>query len=278
MAADLHPRLTPARPDLAAERLRGRVEAARFVTGETRQVVAPLADLWRGSDAARRDTQLLFGERFEVLEEADGLCWGQSAADGYVGHVPAAALGPDGLAPSHRVAVPLAHLYPDPDIKAPPLMALPMGAVLAVTAQGARFHETAGGFVLSRHLVAADHRAPDPVSVAERFLHAPYLWGGRSVMGLDCSGLIQLAAMAAGLPAPRDSDMQEAMGAPLAPDAPLRRGDLVFWAGHVGWMLDAGRLLHANAHHMQVVAEKLAVAVARIAAAGAGGVTHRRRL
>lgn len=253
------------------------MEAARFVAGETRQVTAPLADLWRGPDAARRDTQLVFGERFEVLEEAGGLCWGQSVTDGYVGHVSAAALGAEGAAPTHRVAVPLTHLYPEADIKAPPTMALPMGALLAVTAEGERFHETPGGFVPSRHLVGADHRAPDPVSVAERFLHAPYLWGGRSVMGLDCSALVQLAAQAAGMPAPRDSDMQEAMGEAVPPDAPLRRGDLVFWAGHVGWMLDAGTLLHANAHHMQVVAEPLAGAVARIAAAGSGGITHRRR-
>lgn len=282
-----HPRLTPARADLASSALKGLVEAARFAEPAPMIVTRPVAPLMRQPGGPRGlDTELLMGEGFDVLDEADGWCWGQAVQDGYVGYVPAGALGQPGARPTHRVAALTTHLYPEPDIKTRPLTALSYGARLAVTevveargssARAARL--ATGGFVIARHLAPLDSVAIDWVAEAERFVGVPYLWGGRSGFGIDCSGLIQLARTAAGHPCPRDSDMQEAeLGQTLAPGAPLARGDLIFWRGHVGVMLDRDRLLHANAHHMAVAIEPLAGAVARIESAGGGPVTRRARL
>jgi cell wall-associated NlpC family hydrolase len=168
------------------------------------------------------------------------------------------------------------HVYSRPDIKAPVSAALPCGAEVAVVGEdGAFARPDGGGYLPLAHLAA---RPGDPVAQARRFLGVPYLWGGRSAEGIDCSGLVQLAHLAAGLDAPRDSDMQEAaLGALLPSDAPLQRGDLVFWRGHVGLMADATTLLHANAFHMAVAEEPLAAAVARIRDTGGGVITARRR-
>ena len=128
-----------------------------------------------------------------------------------------------------------------------------------------------------------DHLAPigagfetDAAGVALRFLGAPYLWGGRESLGLDCSGLVQQALAACGKACPRDTDMQAGIGVAVAP-GDLARGDLVFWKGHVGMMLDAERMVHANGHHMATVVEPLAEAIARIEAAGYGPPTAYRR-
>ncbi|RMH48037.1 MAG: NlpC/P60 family protein [Alphaproteobacteria bacterium] len=264
MAAD--PRLTLARPGEPAP------DPAALTP---HRVIATVATLWADPGRGRAVSQLLRGEGFLVARIRGGMAWGQAAHDGYVGHVEADALGAPGPAPTHHVAVPLTHLYPAPDIKAPPGAALPLGAPVTVLAMGERFAETPEGFLPRGHL--ADRPAADPVAVAEMFLHAPYLWGGRSVMGIDCSGLVQQAFRAAGHPMPRDSDMQAATGRELAPAEALRRGDLVFWRGHVGIMRDGATLLHANAFHMQVASEPLAEAEARIAASGGGPVIARRR-
>jgi cell wall-associated NlpC family hydrolase len=281
-------RLHAYRPDLAAAHLRGRVEAACYVAGVERRVTVGTAALRRApSPDAPMDTQLLFGEAFTVYEARDGWAWGQSGADGYVGYVAAALLGPPVAAPTHRVAVPASFLYPRPDIKASPRDILPMNAKVAVAAEEGRFAELAtGGFVWGGHLGAQDRvadqdRAVDFVAVAEQFLHAPYLWGGKTAAGIDCSGLVQMALGAVGLAAPRDSDLQEAaLGVPLSAPfglAALCRGDLLFWKGHVGIICDAARLLHANAHHMQVAMEPVGQALARIARAG-GRLRMVRRL
>lgn len=267
-------RLHAYRPDLAAAHLRGRVEAACYVAGVERRVTVGAAALRHAPSAdAPMDSQLLFGEAFTVYEARDGWAWGQSGADGYVGYVAAALLGPPAAAPTHRVAVPVSFLYPRPDIKAPPRDILPMNAKVAVAAEQGRFAELAtGGFVWCGHLAAHDGPATDFVAVAEQFLHAPYLWGGKTAAGIDCSGLVQMALEAVGRPAPRDSDLQEAaLGVPLSAPfdlAGLRRGDLLFWKGHVGIMCDGARLLHANAHHMQVALEPVGQTLARIARAG----------
>lgn len=267
-------RLHAYRPDLAAAHLRGRVEAACYVAGVERRVIVGTAALRRAPSAeAAMDTQLLLGEAFTVYEARDGWAWGQSGADGYVGYVAAALLGPPAPAPTHRVAVPASFLYPRPDIKAPPRDILPMNAKVAVVAEEERFAELAtGGFVWSGHLATPGRTAQDFVAVAEQFLHAPYLWGGKTAAGIDCSGLVQTALEAVGVAAPRDSDLQEAaLGVPLSAPfdlAALRRGDLLFWKGHVGIMCDGTRLLHANAHHMQVAVEPVGQALARIARTG----------
>jgi cell wall-associated NlpC family hydrolase len=268
-------RLTPANGRVAHAALRGRVAAERFVEGRAARLAVPLADLCAAAEGAR-DRQLLLGAAVTVLEERDGWAFVQAAADGYVGWLPAAALG-EGPAPTHRVAAAATHLYPAPDLKRRERARLSLGAALAVTGAEGAFLETPQGWVPAVHLRPLEAPEADPVAVAERLLGTPYLWGGNSRDGIDCSGLVQAALFACGRPCPGDSDLQEAgLGTTLPPGAELVRGDLVFWKGHVGWMADAATLLHANAHHMAVAAEPLAGAAARIAAAGGGDWRARR--
>ena len=281
----LDPRRNAYRADLADRSLEGRVEAARFVEGVPRRISLPVAPVRRRPDAdAPLDTEALFGEAVVVFDDAAGWSWVQVAAGAaaYVGYVPSDALVP-AAAPTHRVCVPRTLVFPAPDIKRPPLSFLPMGARVTVTGTAADHNAgyaqlLDGGFVVEQHLEPADAVAPDFVAVAERFLGAPYLWGGKSVAGIDCSGLVQQACAMAGVEAPRDTDMQEReLGTRIAGIEALARGDLVFWKGHVGIMLDGVRLLHANAHHMMTAVEPLSEAVARIAARGSA-VTGIRRI
>jgi cell wall-associated NlpC family hydrolase len=266
------PRLTPARPDLAAAHLKGRVEATRFVEGIEREVRDESAPLRREpAPDAPLDTEALRGERVTVYEtNGEGWCWGQLATDGYVGWLPANALAAPGLAATHRVAVLRTLAFPGRSIKLPPVAAFSLGCRVAVTRDEPPFAVTPAGYVPARHLAPLDTAEPDFVAVAERFLGVPYLWGGKTSLGLDCSGLVQIALTAAGIACPRDSDMQErALGAAIAAvPNDLRRGDLLFWKGHVAIARDAVTLLHANAFHMAVAAEPIAEAVTRI---GAGG-------
>lgn len=277
-------RVTPFRPDLADERLRGRVEAERFCAGSTLRVVAPAAPVRRHpSPDAPLDTEALMGEAVTVYDEQEGFAWGQLHGDGYVGYLPAAALAAPGPAPTHRVGVLRTFRYPGPNLKLPPEDFVSLNARVAVVARDGDFaHLDVGGYLYAPHLAALESREPDFVAVAERFLHTPYLWGGRTSLGLDCSGLVQTVLQAAGMNAPRDSDMQEdelgeavALGRNLSG---LRRGDFVFWKAHVGIMLDAVRLLHANGHHMTTTIEPLALAEARIRGKTGGSITAVKRL
>ncbi len=258
MIPALDPRLTPARPDLAAAHLLGQVEAPRYVKGRAARIVAPSAPLRRRPDAeAPLETEALHGESVMVYDESNGWAWVQLDRDAYVGYLPGAALG-EPAKPTHRIAALRTHAYPGPSIKLPPRMALALGAELTIAGIEGNFAVSADGLHLwARHLAEKDSFEPDYVTVAERFLETPYLWGGRTSEGIDCSGLVQTALAAAGLPSPRDSDMQEAeLGEPVANEAPLRRGDLVFWKGHVGIMRDSAALLHANGWHMKSSASR----------------------
>lgn len=284
MSAPFDPRRTPARPDLAADFLAGQVTAERFVPGVRRRVAVPVTALKRrpAMDASL-DSEALFGETVTVYEETDeGWAWGQLETDGYVGWFSADALAPAGAPATHQVSALATFLYPGPEMKLPPVAVLPFGARLTVTGtlekRGLVYGLTQGGAVVLRHLVPLGTAEPDWVAVAERFVGRPYLWGGRSSVGIDCSGLVQTALNAAGVPAPRDSDMQAAeLGTPLPAGTPLVRGDLAFWPGHVGILLDDTRLLHASGYQMSVVVEPFAEAVARIAAGGTA-LTGLRRL
>ncbi|MGE0630270.1 MAG: C40 family peptidase [Hyphomicrobiaceae bacterium] len=267
-------RLTPARADLAALHLQGKVEAQRFAEGMARQVARPVVALRQKPEPrAGIDTELLFGEVVTIYDVAEGWAWGQAEADGYVGYVPADVLSTVVLEPTHRVSAIGTFVYPQADIKAAPIHHLSINSRITVSEADDRFCRLqTGGYVIGRHVTPLARYARDFVEIAERLIGVPYLWGGRSRLGVDCSGLIQLAMQAAGLPCPRDSDMQqEEIGEPvLVPEnlEGLQRGDLVFWPGHVGVMSDGMMLLHANAHHMAVVIEPLATAAKRTSRSG----------
>ena len=208
-------------------------------------------------------SELLRGETFAVVDASGTWAWGYGRADGYVGYVPIAALGPVVVA-SHIVAQPAALLFTAADIKSPVIERLPMGARVFATGIAGDFLALETGFVHHRHVAAIGQIEPDPVATAARLIGTPYRWGGRSGDGVDCSGLVQLALAFAGIAAPRDSDQQrEALGTALAEDTPLRRGDLIFLPGHVGFMADDRTLLHANAYWMAVTQEPLADVLAR---------------
>src|SRR5262245_31592812 len=208
----LDPRINPFRPEIAAKHLQGQVEAKRFVEGKRHQVIEPNAALRRApSHDARLDTEALLGERVMVYETTDeGWAWGQLETDGYVGWLSGNALGPSGPAATHKVTAARAFDFHGPDIKLPPLEALPMGPQLPIAGQDERFAGTVSGWHIPEVALApikAKHS--DFVSVAERFLGSPYLWGGKTSLGLDCSGLVQVSLQATGVACPRDSDMQE---------------------------------------------------------------------
>jgi hypothetical protein len=277
--ATLDPRTNAFRPDLAAKHLQGQVEARHFVDGLKHQVIEPIADLRRApAHEAALDTQALFGEIVTVYESSDeGWCWGQLENDGYVGYLSANALGAVGPAPTHRVSVPRTFGFPGPDIKLPPMIALPMGAVLPIATQTERFALNGYGWHFpATHLTPLAVKQPDFVTVAESLLGAPYLWGGKSSLGVDCSGLVQIALQAAGVPCPRDTYMQEtALGKTSSLDD-LKRGDLIFWKGHVAIARDAKTIIHANGHHMMVAVEPVAEALARIKVADSDVTSIRR--
>jgi len=272
------PRMTPANGRVAHVSLEGRVAAERFVKGRWMMVQQPMVNI---TDTPRgaRVSQLLFGERFLALETDEGFSFGMAERDGYCGYILSGALTGAEEA-THWVVSPATHLYPKPDIKAAPDVALFFGSQVKVTADRDGFRRIqTGHYIPSQHLMPIKARFADPVGVADLFLGTPYLWGGCSRWGIDCSGLVQTALVACGIACLRDSDQQqETLGTALPDDAPLQRGDLVFWQGHVGIMSSETMLLHANAHHMAVAYEPFAEAVARIGEREFGAVTTRRRL
>jgi cell wall-associated NlpC family hydrolase len=268
-------RLTPHSGRVAHVSLSGLVNAP-LTEGLHAQVIVPVANLCDGPDGAR-DRQLLMGEAVTVIDREQGHVFVMSAKDGYCGWMAEGDLG-QGPAPTHWVASPGTHLYSEPRVQAREKMALSLGSRLAVIGSWGAWANTPHGFVPLRHLRTLGDWADDPVTVAESLLGTPYLWGGNSRFGLDCSGLVQLSMQCCGKACPGDSDMQMSLGRLLPADAPLRRGDLVFWKGHVAMVVDRDRLIHANGHTMSVAHEGIKACVARISAGGGGLVMGRQRV
>lgn len=272
-------RLNAFRPDLADSRLEGRVTAARFVAGRPARVIEAVLPLRRQPRPdAGLDTEALYGEPVTIFDVDDeGWAWVQLDRDGYVGYAPVGGLLPgEGPAPTHKVQALRTFLYPAASIKEPPLGWLSYGSEVAIVREaeapnGRRFGITAGGgAIVLHHLAARDALETDAVAVAERFLGTPYLWGGKSSLGIDCSGLVQTALGALGIAVPRDTDMQEAtVGRDVGLDrAGWRRGDLMFWPGHVALVRDAATIVHANGKDMAVAVESIDGVLARTAVAG----------
>ncbi|MEX3011057.1 NlpC/P60 family protein [Hoeflea sp. TYP-13] len=274
MTGALDKKLNAYRPDLADAALKGQVEAKRYVTGRRRQVVTPVLDLRDGpNDKAGVDTQALLGETVTVFDEDSGWSWIQLEADNYVGYARSDGLGDVQAPATHIVTVPRTFIYSSSDLRSPVRLACSIGSRLALTgSQTTRGTEYLlledGTAVIARHVAPITHRFLDYVDVAAAFLQTPYLWGGRSGFGVDCSGLVQLCMELCGHNVPRDTYMQEAgLGEPIEPDAKyanLERGDLVFWKGHVAIVEEPQTALHASGHTMQVVREPLYQAIERI--------------
>jgi cell wall-associated NlpC family hydrolase len=277
------PRLTPARPEVAAKYLEGKVQAARFVDGEEFCVTDAIAPLREGpAPDTLLMTQALKGEHVTIYDRnGEGFAWGQLSSDGYVGWIPDAALTKPAAGPTHKITALRTFAFPGPSIKLAPVEMLSMGARVTVVREDGAFAVTNDGrYLPRRHVGSLDAMEPDFVAVAERFAGTPYLWGGKSSLGIDCSGLVQVSLNAAGTGCPRDSDMQQdGLGRALSPAEmnKLQRGDLIFWKGHVAIVRDADTIVHANAHHMATVVENTREAIARIKAAGSE-VTAIKRL
>lgn len=272
----LDPRITPANGRVASSDLRGVVDVPNYTEGELTQCGSAFGDIM-GKPEGRRTAQLVYGDLFNVLERRNGFAFGQAIHDGYCGYISEDVLDRP-HDPTHWVAVPSTHLYPDANMKLMNTGTLYLGSeVQVMETEGTWSRLSNGGFVPTMHLLPINTRMDDPVAVADLFFGAPYLWGGSTRHGLDCSGLVQMTFRACGLDCPRDSDMQEAeIGTEVDPKQ-TKRGDLLFWKGHVAIVTKPGMLIHANAYHMAVSYELIDEAASRIKAAGDGPITSAKR-
>lgn len=270
------PRTTPANARAALESLRGQMDAPHFTKGEAAQVIHPLTDLL-ANPGGKRERQLLLGDGFTIIDRYDGYAFGQSTKDGFCGYLPETSLGA-AETPTHWVAAPMTTLYPEANIKVHETGALTLGARVTALGEVGKFTQTTRGYVPTLHLKPIGDWHKDPVAIAQTYLGTPYLWGGNSRAGLDCSGLVQACLMSVGQPCPGDSDQQKALGKPISEKAALKRGDLLFWDGHVAMCMNADFMIHATAAFMGVVMENTRSAIKRIIDQGGGPVIARRRV
>ena len=263
---------------VAALELKGKVKTKNYVEGKPAQVCVTLADL-RDKPTGRRQRQLLFGDLVMIYETYENLCFVQSQKDDYVGYIKNSELSINPLPWTHLVIAPICHVYETADVKAADVMVLTLGAKLFCLDQKNGFVRIREGWIKTIAIAARDTQLNNPMEIAESLKNAPYLWGGNSAMGIDCSGLIQLTCNLCGLECPADSDMQAAeLGYILDKEVKLRRGDLVFWNGHVAWVCTVDKILHSSAFHMATVEEDLAAAILRIEEKGDGTPICYKRL
>ncbi len=260
---DNDPRVTPARGDIAADWLDGFLKADKFVKPKKSVITATAANLYKNPDYRTGiETQLLYGETFDILEEKDDWVWGQSQTDGYVGYIKAENISPEKVTPTHQVINIGAWALDEADMKSRPMKQHSFGSLVEVIDYDDKFYLLSDHtYMFAGHLRALDEPDADPVGHAFRFLGVPYLWGGRSCAGIDCSALIQLCHAQCGISMPRDADMQQkSVGKALGTDfnaVSLVPGDLIFWQGHVGMMIDARNMIHANTRAMAVSIDEL---------------------
>jgi hypothetical protein len=271
-------RTYPCNGRVAAQSLRGQVDGVTFVKGHLHNIIVPMTNLLALPNG-KRERQLLMGEGFLVLEMLEGFAFGQAERDGFVGYVATSALAV--MPPStHRVAAKSTHLYPSANLKDLELSQLSYGSKVSVAEDGDRFAKLANGtFIPKIHLKPVSELEIDPVSVAEIFLGTPYLWGGNSIFGIDCSGLVQVSYLTCGIACLGDSDLQQtSLGVEIPLQSPIQRGDLFFWRGHVAMASDSETIIHANAYRMAVTYEPVKPALQRIDANGDDPLLVRRRV
>jgi cell wall-associated NlpC family hydrolase len=249
-----------------------------FGAGEVHRIASATADLRCVPDQIGLDRQLVFGDQFRVFRRENGLAFGVADRGDYLGYIPETSLG-DWQEPTHQIAVRGSLGFMEPNFKHPDPIHLTLGARLAVQSFEGKFARTLDGLYVPASLLPALNHPSDPAHEAEKLMNTPYLWGGNSSHGIDCSGLVQAAFIACGFDCPGDSDLQQdRFGDTLPAGTPYLRNDLLFWRGHVALVVDEATLIHANAHHMAVVFEPITDAISRIAHQGDGPVTAHKRI